>query len=73
MRHFAPLNLTQPQQQQIQSIIGAFSQTHPAGSPLNVPAMHQLRDEVRGVLTPQQLTLLEQINHERPPAQHRCP
>jgi hypothetical protein len=72
MRRFASLGLSPDQQQRIQSLIGAFSQAHPAGSPFDSPAMHELRDQVRGVLTPQQLTLIEQQNHEHA-MPHRCP
>ena len=72
MRHFAPLNLTQQQQQQIQSIVDAFGRMHPAGSPRDAAAMYDMHQRVRGVLSPQQLSMLERINHERPPMQHRC-
>jgi hypothetical protein len=72
MRRFAPLGLTADQQQRIRSMIAAFSQTHPAGSPFDPSAMHELRDQVRGVLTPQQLASLEQENHARE-MPRRCP
>jgi hypothetical protein len=72
MRRFAPLGLNPNQQRQIQSSVDAFSQVHPAGSPLDQAAMHGLRDQVRGVLTPQQLALLEQQNHGHG-MPHRCP
>jgi len=71
MRRFGSLGLVAGQQQRIQSLIDSFSRVHPAGSPLDPAAMHALHDEVRGVLTPQQLALLEQENHERPTT-HRC-
>jgi hypothetical protein len=60
------------QQQQIQSMIDAFSRVHPAWSPFDPAAMHQLHDEVRGVLTPQQVASLEQEYHGQA-APHRCP
>ncbi len=63
MRRFSPLGLMPGQQQRIQSLIEAFSRTHPAGSPLDPTAMRQLHDEVRGVLTPQQLAMLQQEHH----------
>lgn len=60
MRHFSSLGLGPQQQQRIQSMVEAFSRTHPAGSPLDPAAMRQLHDEVRSVLTPQQLAMLQQ-------------
>ena len=72
MRHFAPLGLAPAQQQQIQSLINGFAQTHPAGTPLNVPAMRQLHQQVRAVLTPQQISMLEQENRGRTGAPHPC-
>ena len=71
MRHFAPLNLMPGQQQRIQSYIDAFSRTHPAGSPLEPGAMRQLHEEVRSVLTPQQLAMLEQEHHGQG-GMHQC-
>jgi hypothetical protein len=72
MRRFAALGLMPDQQQRIESLIDAFSRVHPAGSPFDPAAMRGLRDDVRGVLTPQQLALLEQQNHQRA-TPHRCP
>ncbi len=72
MRRFSSLGLMPQQQQRIQSMIDAFSRTHPAGSPLDQSAMRQLHDEVRGVLTPQQLAMLQQ-EHRGHGGQRRCP
>ncbi|MGA8532781.1 MAG: hypothetical protein WB615_01590 [Candidatus Tumulicola sp.] len=72
MSRFGSLGLMPGQQQRIQSSIDAFSRAHPAGSPFDPAAMRGLRDEVRGVLTPQQLALLEQEHHERG-VPRRCP
>jgi hypothetical protein len=72
MRRFAPLGLAPGQQQRIQSLVDGFSRTHPAGTPLDPAAMHQLRDEVRGVLTPQQLAMLEQEHRGGSGAGHPC-
>jgi hypothetical protein len=72
MRRYSSLGLTPDQQQRIQSLVGAFSQAHPAGSPFDPPAMRDLHEQVRGVLTPQQLASLEQQNRDRPKP-HRCP
>jgi len=71
MRHLSPLGLMPGQQQRIQSYIEAFSRTHPAGSPLEPGAMRQLHDEVRSVLTPQQLAMLQQEHHGQG-GMHRC-
>ncbi|MEO6835958.1 MAG: hypothetical protein ABI231_08640 [Candidatus Tumulicola sp.] len=73
MRRFTSLGLMPQQQQRIQSLVDAFSRMHPAGSPLDPAAMRELRDQVRGVLTPQQLAMLEQENRGRGGGPHRCP
>lgn len=72
MTHFSPLNLMPQQQQQIQSIVDAFGRTHPAGSPRDAAAMQEMHQRVRSVLSPQQLSMLERINHQRPHMQHAC-
>lgn len=72
MTHLAPVNLMPQQQQQIQSIVDAFGRTHPAGSPRDTAAMHEMHQRVRSVLSPQQLSMLERINHQRPHGQHAC-
>jgi hypothetical protein len=51
MRH---LNLSNDQQQRIQSIIHEYSQSHPEGSPRGHGAMRELRQQVMGALTPDQ-------------------
>lgn len=65
MRRFESLGLSPQQQQQIQSLIAQFSQTHPAGSPLDPEAMRQLRENLLAVLTPQQRDALTQENERR--------
>ena len=65
MRRFGALGLSPQQQGQMQSLIGQFSQTHPAGSPLDTEAMHQLHRSILQVLTPQQFDTLRQENEQR--------
>jgi Spy/CpxP family protein refolding chaperone len=65
MRRFESLGLSPQQQQQIQALIAQFSQTHPAGSPLDPEAMRQLRQSILAVLTPQQRDTLTQENEQR--------
>jgi Spy/CpxP family protein refolding chaperone len=72
MSRFASLGLAPGQRQQIESLTDAFSRVHPAGSPFDPAAMRELRDQVRGVLTPQQLAMLQQQNHGHG-TPHRCP
>lgn len=73
MRHFASLGLAPQQQQRIQSLVDAFSRMHPAGSPLDPTAMRQLHEQVRAVLTPQQLAMLEQEHQGHGGGMRRCP
>lgn len=65
MRRFASLGLSPQQQQQIQSLVAQFSQTHPAGSPLDPEAMRTLRQSMLAVLTPQQRDTLRQEDEQR--------
>ncbi len=65
MRRLSSLGLSAQQQNQIQSLIVQFSQTHPAGSSLDFNAMRQLRQSVLAVLTPQQRDTLRQENEQR--------
>ncbi|HTU81317.1 MAG TPA: hypothetical protein VMF61_04255 [Candidatus Acidoferrales bacterium] len=60
LRRFGPAGLTSQQQQQIQQMVGQYSQAHPAGSPVDRPAMKQLRRSIVAMLTPQQQQALEQ-------------
>jgi len=48
------LNLSNDQQQRIQSIIHQYSQSHPEGSPRGHGAMRELRRQVMGTLTSDQ-------------------
>jgi Spy/CpxP family protein refolding chaperone len=54
------LNLSNQQQQQVESLITQYSQQHPEGSPLDRDANRSLRDQIRNVLTPDQQTQLKQ-------------
>lgn len=65
MRRLESLGLSPQRQQQIQSLIAQFSQTHPAGSPLDPDAMRALRQSIFAVLTPQQRDTLSQENDQR--------
>lgn len=65
MRRFGSLDLSPQQQQQIQSLIAQFSQTHPAGSPLDRDAMRQLHQSILAILTPQQRDTLSQETEQR--------
>lgn len=59
MRRLAPANLTPQQQAQIQNLVAAYSQAHPAGSPVDRSAMRQLREQVQGLLSPAQQQAIE--------------
>ncbi|HLX26580.1 MAG TPA: hypothetical protein VKR05_06270, partial [Candidatus Cybelea sp.] len=48
------LNLSNDQQQRMQSIIHDYSQSHPEGSPRGHGAMRELRQQLMGTLTPDQ-------------------
>lgn len=65
MRRMASLGLTPQQQGQIQALIGQWSQTHPAGSPLDLAAMRQLRQSVMAILTPQQVEAYRQEREQQ--------
>jgi len=54
MKRLGGLNLSADQQQHIQSLIGQFAQAHPAGSPRDPNAARALRQQIMGVLTPDQ-------------------
>jgi len=59
-RQFQNLSITSQQQTQITSLINAYAQSHPEGSPRDRQAMKQLRQEILSTLTPAQLTQYEQ-------------
>ena len=54
------VNLSSQQHNQIQSALDQYSQAHPAGSPRDRQAAHQLRDQIFGILTPNQQTQVRQ-------------
>ncbi len=60
LRRLGPAQLTPQQEAQIQALVAQYSQAHPAGSPLDRPAMQQLRHSVMAILTPQQLAAVKQ-------------
>jgi hypothetical protein len=55
MKRLSKLNLSGDQQQRIQSILGQYSQAHPEGSPADRNANRELRRQLMGVLTSDQL------------------
>jgi Spy/CpxP family protein refolding chaperone len=65
MRHFETLALSPQQQSQIQALIHQYSLAHPAGSPFDYLANRELHEQIRGILTPQQLQMLAQLHAER--------
>lgn len=65
MRRYASLGLSPQQQGQIQALIAQYSQAHPAGTPLDEEATHELHRSILRVLTPQQFDTLRQENEQR--------
>jgi Spy/CpxP family protein refolding chaperone len=59
MRHFSDLNLSDAQKSQIKSIMESYRQAHPKGSAPDPDARKQLREQINGVLTPDQQTQLK--------------
>ncbi|HEY9084756.1 MAG TPA: hypothetical protein VIN40_02245 [Candidatus Tyrphobacter sp.] len=61
--------ITEQQRQQLQTLIGQFRQSHPAGSPRDPAAMRTLRQQVMQILTPAQQSQLrseiQQIRAQR--------
>lgn len=64
LRRYGPAQLTAQQESQIRGLVGAYSQAHPAGSPLDKQSMRQLNRSIRALLTPQQIDALKAA---RPP------
>ncbi|HTU83413.1 MAG TPA: hypothetical protein VMF61_14865 [Candidatus Acidoferrales bacterium] len=54
MRMLSRLNLSSQQQQQVQSALGQYFQSHPAGSARDPQGMRNLRDQIFGTLSPSQ-------------------
>jgi Spy/CpxP family protein refolding chaperone len=64
------VNLSNQQHDQIQGLIDQYVQAHPAGSQHVRGAARQLRDQIFGVLTPDQQTQVRQ-NMQNMRAQHQ--
>jgi hypothetical protein len=60
MRLMSTLNLSPDQQQQVQNAIGQWAQSHPAGSPRDPQGARALRQQIFGILSPQQQAQLQQ-------------
>jgi Spy/CpxP family protein refolding chaperone len=54
MRRLSGINLSQQQQQAVQSALSAYAAQHPAGSPKDPQAAHALRSQIESILTPDQ-------------------
>jgi Spy/CpxP family protein refolding chaperone len=54
------LNLSSQQHNQIQTLLDQYAQAHPAGSPRDRQASRQLRDQIFGILTPDQQAQVRQ-------------
>ncbi|HEY4434278.1 MAG TPA: hypothetical protein VGM99_07725 [Candidatus Cybelea sp.] len=54
MKRFGHLNLSGDQQQRIQSMVDQYSQSHPAGSPIDRNASKELHRQIMGVLSSDQ-------------------
>lgn len=65
MRRFGSVGLTPQQQSQIQSIIARYSQAHPAGTPLDMPATREMRQDVFAVLSQAQQDTFRQNMEQR--------
>jgi hypothetical protein len=68
-KRLAGLSLSPQQQQHVQGLLDQFAAQHPAGSARDESGAHALRDQITGLLNPQQQTQLRQtIQQEK--AQH---
>jgi Spy/CpxP family protein refolding chaperone len=59
MHRFDDLNLSDQQKSQIKTLMQNYRQAHPRGSAPDPDARKQLRDQINGVLTPDQQTKLK--------------
>lgn len=59
MRRFSDLNLSDQQKSQIQTLLQNYRQAHPRGSAPDPNARKQLRDQINGILTPDQQAKLK--------------
>ena len=64
------VNLSNQQHSQIQTLLDQYAQAHPAGSQRVPGAGRQLRDQIFGILTPDQQTQVRQ-NMQSMRAQHQ--
>lgn len=60
MKRLQPIGLSAQQMQQVQNILGQYAQQHPEGSPKDPQASHALRDQIFGMLTPDQQSRLKE-------------
>jgi hypothetical protein len=58
MRRLSGINLSQQQQQAVQSALSTYAAQHPAGSPKDPQATHALRSQIESILTPDQQSQL---------------
>ena len=63
MRVLQNVNLSQLQQQQIQGMIQQYISSHPQGSPPDYRGKQELRQQILGVLTPDQQMQVRQQLH----------
>ncbi len=68
-KRLAGLNLSTQQQQHVQGLLDQFAAQHPAGSARDEAGAHALRDQILGLLNPQQQTQLRQMMQQSK-AQH---
>jgi len=64
------INLSNQQHDQIQNLLDQYAQQHPAGSQRVPGSARQLRDQIFGILTPEQQTQVRQ-NMQNMRAQHQ--
>lgn len=67
MHRLSGLNLSSQQQAQVQSVLGQYYQSHPAGAPREKGASKALRQQIFSTLTPQQQA---QLRQEMPQKKH---
>jgi Spy/CpxP family protein refolding chaperone len=65
MKRFGHMNLSGDQQQRIQSMVEQYSQSHPAGSPIDRNAGKELHRQIMGVLSSDQQNQYQQERQAR--------